>query len=156
MNSTVKRYLTWAVVAAAVIIVVVMILRPVAGIENVNAERAAELTASGVRTIDVRTPAEYGAGHIAGSELVPVNEFSAIAAGWDRAEPLLVYCATGERSTSAVQYLSDQGFEKVYHFNAGLIAWTGPLEQGTPTSASPDSTPAPTGTPVMYEFFTDW
>ncbi|MDZ4178825.1 MAG: rhodanese-like domain-containing protein [Coriobacteriia bacterium] len=156
MNSTVTRYLMWAVIATVVVVAVVMILRPVAGIENVNAERAAELSASGVRTIDVRTPAEYGAGHIAGSELVPINEFAAIAAGWDRAEPLLIYCATGERSTSAIRFLSDQGFETVYHFNAGLIAWTGPLEQGTSTAVAPDSAPVPTGTPVMYEFFTDW
>lgn len=156
MNGTASHFARWAVVAAVFAVVAFVAFRPVSSVENVSAAQLGELAASGVRVIDVRTPAEFNVGHIPGAELVPVAEIASVAAGWDRAEPLVIYCATGQRSSSAVQFLSEQGFETVYHFNAGIVAWTGPLEQGTTTAAAPERTPATADTPVMYEFFTDW
>lgn len=149
----VRKYAVWAVFGIAVIAVGLLVFRPVEGVENVDATRTAELAAAGVRVIDVRTSSEFEAGHIAGSENVPINEFASVAGAWDRGEPLLIYCATGARSASAVQWLSEQGFETVYHFNAGLVAWAGPLVQG-PAVEAPAIEPA--GVAVMYEFFTEW
>ncbi|MBS3975021.1 MAG: rhodanese-like domain-containing protein [Actinobacteria bacterium] len=151
--SSVAKYAVWAVLGVVVIVFGLLLFRPVEGVENVDAARTAELAAAGVRVIDVRTSTEFEAGHIAGSENVPVNELASVAEGWNRGEPLLIYCAIGDRSASAVQWLSEQGFETVYHFNAGLVAWVGPLERG-PAVESPAI--EPTGVAVMYEFFTDW
>jgi len=151
--SSVRKYAVWAVLGVVLIAFGLLVFRPVEGVENVDAARTAELAAAGVRVVDVRTSAEFEAGHIAGSEHVPINELASVGERWDRGEPLLIYCATGARSASAVQWLSEQGFETVYHFNAGLVAWAGPLERG-PAVESPVVEPA--GVAVMYEFFTEW
>ncbi len=145
----------WAVIGIAVLVIGFMAFSPAEGtVENVDARRLADLVASGVRVIDVRTEGEYAAGHIAGAELVPIDRFAQAAATWDRTVPLAVYCATGQRSTTAVNHLSGQGFEKVYHFNAGLVAWSGTLERGA-TAAAPAPEPTASALPVVYEFFTD-
>lgn len=156
MNTTVSRFIRWAIVAAVLAVAAFIALRPGTTVKNVSAVQVDELAASGVRVIDVRTPAEFNAGHIPGAELVPIAEFASVAPKWDREKPLLIYCATGERSSSAVQLLSELGFQTIYHFNAGIVAWTGTLEQGTTAATVPEGTPDALSTPVMYEFFTDW
>ncbi len=153
-----KKLLIWGGIAVVALAALFLIMRPAgggAGAENVSASRAAELAAAGVRVIDVRTPGEFETSHVPGAENVPMDALSTEAAGWDPAEPLLIYCATGARSAQAVQYLEAQGFETIYHLDAGLVAWEGELEKGTQVAPMPpDAVPA--GTPVMYEFFTDW
>ena len=117
-----------------------------------------DLQAEGARIIDVRTEAEYGAGYIPGSENVPMMGLSRAAASWDPAEPIVLYCATGSRSAEAAQILRSLGFERVYDLPAGIIAWDGEITQpgvaSSGTTAPPPS--AASGTPVLYEFYTDW
>lgn len=67
--------------------------------------------------VDVRTPAEFMGGHVAGSINIPLqevpnrmSELKALTA------PLLLCCASGGRSGQATQYLSNQGIEC---YNAG-------------------------------------
>ncbi|MDO8880401.1 MAG: rhodanese-like domain-containing protein [Coriobacteriia bacterium] len=120
--------------------------------------RLADLQADGARIVDVRTAGEYGAGYIAGAENVPLMGLSAAAASWDPAEPIVVYCATGERSAEAAQILRSLGFARVYDLSAGIIAWNGELAGGAPPiSESPADADAQTSSlPVAYEFYTDW
>ena len=148
--------LLWGGVALVVIVGAVLLMRPASGgVQNVSAVRAAELVAEGVRAIDVRTPGEYELSHIPGAENVPMDSLGAAAAEWDRAVPLLIYCATGARSALAVQYLESQGFETIHHLAAGIVAWEDDLERGSGVaSMPPDVTPG--AAPVMYEFSTDW
>jgi rhodanese-related sulfurtransferase len=152
-----KKLLIWGGVALVAVAGLVLLMRPADGAAggNISPDRAAELAAEGVRVIDVRTPGEYETSHIPGAELVPMSELVSAAASWDTSEPLLVYCTTGARSTQAVQYLESQGFETIYHLNAGIIAWEGDLERGSEVAPMPADV-TPTATPVMYEFFTDW
>lgn len=153
-----KKLLIWGGIAVIAVAGLFLIMRPAgggAGVENVSASRAAELAGEGVRVIDVRTPGEFDTSHVPGAENVPMDVLASEAAGWDASEPLLVYCTTGARSAQAVQYLEAQGFETIYHLDAGLVAWEGELEQGAEVAPMPTDV-APTGTPVMYEFFTDW
>ena len=67
--------------------------------------------------IDVRTPQEYRGGQAAGSINIPLQE---IVQRFDEiqkmAKPLIVCCASGARSGSAQQFLSQQGLEC---YNAG-------------------------------------
>jgi rhodanese-related sulfurtransferase len=113
-----------------------------------------ELAAEGVRIVDVRTVGEFEMGHIAGAENVPISGFEGAAGTWDTAQPIAVYCTTGERSITAVQLLQSMGFETVYHFNEGLVAYAGELEGGQTVAQAPiDET---LETPVLYEFYTDW
>ncbi|MDY0087458.1 MAG: rhodanese-like domain-containing protein [Coriobacteriia bacterium] len=151
-----KKMLIWGAVAVVAVIALVMLLRPAgSGVKDVSPERAAQIVADGVRVIDVRTQAEYEMGAIPGAENVPMDQLAAASANWDPAEPLLIYCTTGARSTQAVHYLEQQGFKTVYHLAAGLVAWQGDLEHGSEVAPMP-AEGEPTNTPVMYEFFTDW
>ncbi|MGB4440736.1 MAG: rhodanese-like domain-containing protein [Coriobacteriia bacterium] len=118
-----------------------------------NAEMRA-LMDDGVRLVDVRTAAEFEAGHLPGAELVPLNTFEAAAAGWDPSEPIVLYCATGSRSSQAAAVLRGLGFKTVYDLGGGIVQWDGEVLGGAAVAATP--VPAAVGGAVMYEFYTDW
>lgn len=145
----------WVVAAIVVVGLGALILAPQSGVEDVDGAKIDELAAQGVRIIDVRTAGEYQVSHIRGAENVPLNQLEAVAPSWDRSQPVAVYCAVGDRSITAVQYLQELGFEKIYHFASGVASYAGQLESGQGAVASVP-TPQTNGTPVLYEFYTDW
>lgn len=148
----------WAILALVTVLVIgafVLLIDgdPAPGL--VDAGEFARLQAEGVRVVDVRTAAEYQAGHIPGAVNVPLSSFAETADTWDPAEPVALYCATGSRSAEAAQMLSARGFETVYDLSGGMVAWDGEVNTGT---AAAPSTPSvePAGVAIMYEFYTDW
>lgn len=74
--------------------------------------------------LDVRTPEEYAAGHIAGATLLPVTEIQARAASAipDKEATYLVYCRSGNRSATAAALLFQMGYAHVYDFG-GIQDW---------------------------------
>lgn len=64
------------------------------------------------QVIDVRTPAEFAAGHIAGAQNIDVeaSDFKDRIAALDPKAPYLVYCRSGRRSAIAAQQMVDAGF----------------------------------------------
>jgi phage shock protein E len=63
--------------------------------------------------VDVRTPAEYAGGHVAGSLNIPVDEMER---RWQELEPyrdqqVVLYCRTGRRSGIAMDVLKSKGFK---------------------------------------------
>ncbi len=102
------------------------------GYRKVTAEEAVRLIEeSSPFILDVRTPQEFAAGHIEGSTLLPVQElFSRMEqlAG-NEEEPVLVVCATGNRSTVASHLLMRAGFTRVYNLRYGIKDWA---RQGHP------------------------
>jgi rhodanese-related sulfurtransferase len=153
-----SRTIVWIVVAVIVAAAAFFVFRPTGGgIENVDASGAIAAQEAGARVIDVRTVGEYEAGHIPGSENVPMDQLPQVMQGWDREAPLVVYCATGSRSVSAVEQLKAAGFKDIKHFSQGIVAYQGPLDGGQQVAAAPAAAePETLGTPVMYEFYTDW
>jgi rhodanese-related sulfurtransferase len=88
---------------------------------------------------------------------VPVDQVGAQLSSWDKTAPIAVYYATGSRSVGAVSELAAAGFTDIYHFNNGIVTWTGDLDTGSAVAAAPVAAePSASGLPVMYEFFTDW
>lgn len=85
--------------------------------------------------IDVREPAEFAAGHIAGAINIPrgvlefqVDAHPALACATDPALshkelPLVVTCRTGGRAALATQTLLDMGFGDVRSIAGGVVAW---------------------------------
>jgi rhodanese-related sulfurtransferase len=85
--------------------------------------------------LDVRTPAEYAAGHLVGAVNVDVSapDFRQRAAALDLSQRLFVYCLSGSRSAQAVGLLRSLGAARVD--NLGALA---PLvHAGAPAEASP-------------------
>ena len=65
--------------------------------------------------IDVRSPAEYAAGHLDGAVNIPFDEIATrireVTA--DRQQPIKLYCGVGVRAQMAKFSLEAQGFERV-------------------------------------------
>lgn len=76
--------------------------------------------------IDVRTAAEYGAGHIPTSANIPYDEIGPQTADHPRDQLVVVYCRTGRRSAIAMGELQRLGFERVVDFGA-ISRWHGEL-----------------------------
>ncbi len=82
---------------------------------KVAPEKARALVEGGAKLVDVRSPVEHAAAHIAGSVNVPVSELAARAGELgDKSKPVVVYCASGMRSASAKATLRRAGFTDVY------------------------------------------
>ena len=87
-----------------------------AEVETVDAPQAVEIIEAGEHTvIDVRTPAEYAAGHVDGAENIDVTAatFEQQVEKLDKDEEYVVYCQSGNRSASAAATMADLGFTEV-------------------------------------------
>lgn len=77
------------------------------------------LIAAGAVVIDVRTAGEWDSGHLPAAHHLPVDEVPArlaeVAAwtGGDKSKPVVVYCASGNRSGRAKRALEQAGFTHV-------------------------------------------
>jgi phage shock protein E len=79
-----------------------------------------------VVVLDVRTPAEYAAGHLRRAVDLDVRSavFTAKLAELDKAATYAVYCHSGNRSGAAVGQMTAAGFTHVADLTGGITAWT--------------------------------
>jgi rhodanese-related sulfurtransferase len=75
--------------------------------------------------VDVRTPEEFSAGHIANAVNMDVTAdgFEQQIEALDKEKPVMVYCKSGGRSARAASILKDKGFKNVYDLDGGIIGW---------------------------------
>lgn len=74
--------------------------------------------------LDVRTPREFEDGHIANAVNMDINgNFESDISKLDKSKPILVYCLSGARSSSAVEILKNQGFKNIFHLDRGMMSW---------------------------------
>lgn len=80
--------------------------------------------------VDVRTAREFGVRRLAGARLVPFEELEKRyqAEIPDSADRVFVYCASGERSRLACDFLSRKGYTNLYHILGGIQTWHGPTD----------------------------
>lgn len=88
---------------------------------------AAAMTAPKTVLLDVRTPAEFAAGHLQGARNIDINggNFEALVGALDKSVPYAVYCRSGNRSGTALEIMKGLGFTSTYHLGGGIGAWTG-------------------------------
>ena len=79
--------------------------------------------------LDVRTTVEYNEGHIENAVNIPVEELETRITELNKDDEILVYCRTGNRSSSAVEIMDEAGFTKLYHMHEGISIW---IDQGHP------------------------
>jgi len=65
---------------------------------------------NGAVIIDVRTPKEYAGGHLSGALNIPIEEMTKSLARVPREKVLVVYCASGSRSSHAAALLRQKGW----------------------------------------------
>jgi phage shock protein E len=75
--------------------------------------------------LDVRTPEEFAAGHIAGAVDLDLQgaSFETDVAALEPETPYFVYCHSGNRSAQAIAYLQEQGFNSIFELDGGIGAW---------------------------------
>jgi hydroxyacylglutathione hydrolase len=74
--------------------------------------------------LDVRTPHEWDEGHLPGARYLFLGDLRRKLADLDRDRPVVVYCATGYRSSLAASLLQASGFRKVENVPGSYTAWT--------------------------------
>src|SRR3954451_15665740 len=95
-------------------------------IDEVDPSDVKPLINNGAAIVDVRETEEWDAGHLPGAKHVPrgylesLIEFSAP----DRSTPVVLYCASGNRSALAAKTLRDElGYETVESMTGGITLW---------------------------------
>lgn len=98
------------------------------GYETITENTANELISNNnVVIIDVRNIDEYNTGHIKDAINIPVSKIDEVS--YDKDQYIIVYCASGMRSSNAAQVLVDLGYTNVYNLDGGLINWGAALEE---------------------------
>jgi molybdopterin/thiamine biosynthesis adenylyltransferase/rhodanese-related sulfurtransferase len=92
-------------------------------ISEVNAAEAKAI--DGALWIDVREQDEWQEGHLPGAIHIPRGylESRIEAAAPDRAQPIVVYCAAGNRSAFGAKSLVELGYENVQSLEGGFTDW---------------------------------
>ena len=96
--------------------------------EDISVQTLSQWLASGkaLTLVDVREPSDFSGGHIAGAINLPWNSgvLQKSTAQIPSSKPVVVYCASGNRSNAAAMFLASQGLKPVYDMLGGISAWT--------------------------------
>jgi len=102
------------------------------GVASISPQRLHTLQRQGqtVDLIDVRTPAEYRAGHAALAKLVPLEELNPerieaalVNPGTGRKKPIYLTCHSGFRAMQAANLLMNAGYQNLVLVDGGTQAW---------------------------------
>jgi rhodanese-related sulfurtransferase len=99
---------------------------PFGGVERMASEVLAEALGRKPwpQLVDVRTAAEFAAGHIRGSVHAPITSLRSRVASLalDRSRLVVAVCLSAHRSPPAVRILRGHGYEAV-ELAGGMLAW---------------------------------
>lgn len=96
------------------------------GGQNVSpAEATVMLNRESVKVLDVREPDEFAAGHLPDALNIPLGQLGTRHAELESFKefPMLVYCASGGRSSRACGDLLKRGYQKIHNLDGGVSAW---------------------------------
>lgn len=97
------------------------------GVKNISAVEMEKLMLEkGIEVIDVRTPGEVSAGYISEADyFFDINgaSFAENMGKLDKDKTYIIYCKSGARSSSAANYMANNGFSNVYNLNGGIMGW---------------------------------
>lgn len=108
----------WAIVAVVAVFALAYIFLRRSG--QIPAKEAEAYLKSGAPIVDVRTPAEFSAGHIPGAVNIPLDrlENSLPRRLPDRTQPILLHCQAGTRSAAAKKMLNALGYSKAFNLGS--------------------------------------
>jgi rhodanese-related sulfurtransferase len=95
------------------------------GGQAVGPTDAVRLLNQGAMLLDVRSQAEFDAGHIIDARHVPQEDLAQASETLKRQRDKVIVtcCESGTRSAAAARTLTAQGFTKVVNLRGGLQAW---------------------------------
>ena len=83
-----------------------------AATELVAASEVTSVLADGAVVVDVRSPSEFAAGHVADALNIDLDseDFEAKVDALDKGRTYVVYCGTGSRAAQAIESMAELGF----------------------------------------------
>ncbi|HEY8822770.1 MAG TPA: rhodanese-like domain-containing protein [Dermatophilaceae bacterium] len=107
------------------------------GVHMSATEFSTAMKAPGTVVLDVRTPAEFAAGHLPEAKNIDIEgpDFASGIAALDKTATYAVYCRSGNRSATAMEQMTAASFTHVYDLAGGIGAWQnmgGPMTMGAP------------------------
>ena len=104
------------VIIVAVVGFVLLIKRS----SQISAEAAAAYLKTGAMVIDVRSPGEFGSGHLAQAINIPLDEIDTVLPKrvTDKSQVLLLHCASGMRSGVAQRKLKGMGYLNAFNLGS--------------------------------------
>jgi rhodanese-related sulfurtransferase len=103
-----------------------LVQRRLSGVPQVGVSQAVQLiNRRDAVVIDVREASEYQRGHLRNARHVPLSQLKSRLGELDKwkDKPVLVHCATGNRSHGACVTLRKAGFKEVFNLQGGIGAW---------------------------------
>lgn len=126
--------ITWVMLAAiSGGMLIIPMLRGGGGNSVSVSEATLKINREDAIVLDVRETNEWDAGHITGARHISLAQLDKRLSEIDKhkTHPVIVCCASGNRSSSACGVLKRAGFEKVFNLAGGLGAWR---EAGLPVT----------------------
>ena len=112
----------------------------IAHIEQINAKGAARRLAAGTAyVIDVRSAAEWQAGHLPGAHHIPLGELARKVSTVPPEHAVIMHCQGGARSAIAASVLQAGGLHDVLNLAGGFNEWRAaglPVEEETAATAA--------------------
>ncbi len=90
---------------------------------QMSVQELSEAVSTGATVLDVRSPAEWQAGHIASALHIPLGELPTRLEELPRLERLHVICGSGYRSSIACSLLQRADFPEIRNTLGGMAAW---------------------------------
>lgn len=97
--------------------------QPKAQVTTIDWAKALEMQKAGAVLIDVRTPAEVAEGAVEGSINIPLQEAEQRLGEFPKDKDLLIYCRSGKRSMAVSNFLIQNGYERVFNVDGGILAY---------------------------------
>ncbi len=119
-------YLFVALIAILGLLIGAEVMRKIRGISALNPTEALQLiNHQDALMLDIREGTEYKQGHIPDAKNIPQSALAKRLRELEKFKnkPIILYCQTGARSSSAAAVLKKNGFETVHNLSGGLAAW---------------------------------
>lgn len=76
-----------------------------------------------IQLVDLRSAAEYSAGHIEGAEHVFIGSLPDQMHRISRDKKVVIHCQGGDRAAIGYSFLASQGYTNILNFSAGMNKW---------------------------------
>lgn len=119
--------LSIAWIAIAVMLVQSLVKHKISGVKSIDAQDAIMMiNKQDAIIVDVRSVEDYKKGHIVNAKNIPVSQidkgnFAEIEK--HKESPIIVVCASGDRSSGAAGKLTKAGFTQVNNLLSGMNGW---------------------------------
>jgi len=93
--------------------------------EATVAEAVQLINRQDAQVVDVRESGEFSSGHIPSARHIPAGQIAERSKELEKFKdkPIVLVCASGNRSTGAAGALKKAGFAQVYSLGGGMGAW---------------------------------